>query len=61
MWKEVIFKKQKSLQRCFTFAFGEAWVQSGVLTVSKPRKITRDNTEKRSYVNFIYLTIIKWI
>ena len=57
MWKEVIFKKQKSLQRCFTFAF----VQSGVLTVSKPRKVTRDNTEKRSLVNFIYLTIIKRI
>ena len=60
MWKEVILKS-KSLQRCFTFAFGEASMQSGVLTVSEPRKITRDNTEKRSLVNFIYLTVIKRI
>ena len=33
---------------CFPFAFGGASVQSGELTVLKPRKITRDNTEKRS-------------
>ena len=32
---------------CFSFAYGEASVQSGELTVPKPRKATRDNTEKR--------------
>ena len=31
----------------FSFAFGGTSVQSGELTVPKPRKITRDNTEKR--------------
>ena len=41
-----------------SFAFVVALVQSGELTVSKPRKITRDNIEKRSWVNLIYLTVI---
>ena len=43
------------------WCFGGASVQSGELTFLKPRKITRDNTEKRRSVNFIYLTVIKWI
>ena len=33
---------------CLSFFFGGASVQSGELTVPKPRKITRDNIEKRS-------------
>ena len=46
---------------CFSFAFGGASVQSGELTVPKPCKITRDNTEKQSLVNFIYLIVMKRI